>query len=444
MKRRSFINRSAAGITGAAIASSSIASLLVSCTGNNKELTVALIGCSGGGYSFVVKALKDMPTIKIKNVFDFDREKATESTRSINNALAYLPEQVSDMDSIFSDKEIDAVFIFMPEHWRALATIRACQAGKDVYIDSLPSHSVWEGQQMVRAASKHKRVIQCGFSLRSDPSVIAAKDYINQGELGQLVHVKIFSLNDVKQSSLVKGSEIPDSLDWDNWLGPVPYQPFSLDAYDFAHGNSSLSYGRMSMAGKALDLARMLVGDPGSPYSVYGYSNMPAWISNDGVPERQVVTYDFETFSMACEAGSTYGYMKSSPVVIGDKTLALDWLLQPNRVEIYGTKGLMYLDLQGGWQVFGNENPTWGMRVENRVAHIHNFFDCIRNRDLPNSNIELGSLSSAMVHMGNISCQAGNKQLLFDSDSGVFTNNNEANDLLRTTYREGYEMPEKI
>jgi predicted dehydrogenase len=99
------------------------------------------------------------------------------------------------MVSVFQDKETDGVFIFLPEHWRAEATIQACQAGKDVYVDALPAHSLQEGKRMVETARKTRRIIQCGYLLRSSPAVMSAQSYIEEGNMGQVVYIKVFSLN---------------------------------------------------------------------------------------------------------------------------------------------------------------------------------------------------------------------------------------------------------
>ena len=108
---------------------------------------------------------------------------------------------------------------------------------------------------------------------------------------------------------------------------------------------------------------------------------------------------------------------------------------------------LMYIDgNRGGWQVFGNNGKTLAREkgTGSQKYHLQNFIDCIRNRDLPNRNIEQGHLSATIAHMGNISYRTGNKQLLFDSKKERFTNNEQANSLLKTEYREGYIVPDKI
>jgi len=97
---------------------------------------------------------------------------------------------------VYDDKEVDGVFIETPEHWHALAAIRACQAGKDVYVEKTISHSISEGQQMIKAAMKYERIIQCGTQNRSADYALTARDYIKSGELGDIVAVHVRELLD--------------------------------------------------------------------------------------------------------------------------------------------------------------------------------------------------------------------------------------------------------
>jgi hypothetical protein len=167
---------------------------------------------------------------------------------------------------------------------------------------------------------------------------------------------------------------------------------------------------------------------------------------------------------MNCEIGSGYNYMKKTPVSFKGDENPQQWLLRSDRVEIYGTKGLMYLDSkEGSLQVFGFGGEKAGqifsdntMRTGQKellnikgetshpVLHIGDFIGCIRSRKLPSGNILQGHLSATMVHMGNIACRTGNRQLFFDAENEVFIGNEEANHLLRNEYRAGYEIPVKL
>jgi len=142
---------------------------------------------------------------------------------SIRRAAA-LP--AGDMREVFDDKDVDGVVIATPEHWHALATVWACQAGKDVYVEKNISASIWEGRKMVEAARKYKRIVQAGTQTRSAPYMFAARDYIKEGGLGEVLYAKVFGMysfvyGGYPRKATPDGDPPPD-LDWDRWLGPAP------------------------------------------------------------------------------------------------------------------------------------------------------------------------------------------------------------------------------
>ena len=116
-----------------------------------------------------------------------------------------------------------------PNTGTALATIWACQAGKDVYVEKCISHNIPEGQQMIRAAMKYNRIVQCGTQNRSADYALTARDYLRSGELGKIVSVHIRGLLDGPVPFKPEESQPPDTIDWDMWLGPAPYNPYSVD-----------------------------------------------------------------------------------------------------------------------------------------------------------------------------------------------------------------------
>ncbi len=409
------------------------------------------MGCRDAKAGMISQALKGMQDISIKSVFDFDRTQCTEAARLIRQSPDQLPEEASDMESILKDREIDAIFIFLPEHWRALAAVRACEAGKDVYIGAgLPAHTVWEGTQVLRAARKYKRLIQCGFTLRSSESVSAAKEYITSGQLGKVVQINVLSLDKNMPENSGTDQAKPEGLDWDGWIGPAPYETYNRGLYQREVVNSGEGFwnfnsGRMAKASYGFDLARMVMGDPPDPVSVCSYASNPSQGVKGELPERQCVIFDFGDFVMNCETGQTYKYMKEGPVSMENGIAP--WILLANRIEVYGQKGLMYMDTEtGGWQVLNNEGKVvqQGMGDFPEEKHIRNFTGWIRSRDLTAGNIEQGLCSGNLAHLANIAYLAGNKQILFDAGKGEITNDREANSMLKTNYRSEYRMPEKL
>jgi len=151
---------------------------------------------------------------------------------------------------------------------------------------------------------------------------------------------------------------------------------------------------------------------------------------------------------MTCESGNVTGYMSKTPNDIRmDPSRFPEWRTNADRIEIYGTDGVMFLGRQGGgWQVFGPKEQIVAQQggIHSDREHQINFIESIRSRKQPNSTIEQGHRSATLAHMANIAHRTGNKQLLFDGENEKFIDNDEANKLLNDNYRENFMVPEKI
>jgi predicted dehydrogenase len=247
---------------------------------------------------------------------------------------------------------------------------------------------------------------------------------------------------------------VPKGLNWDAWQGPaksVPYNPNRhsmtsrggwLDFWDY--GGGALS----DDASHVMDLARLVLGDPGHPKSVYCKGGNLAFNSQKETPEFLSITYDFEKFALTCDSGNATNYMKKEPNNIRmDPKLFPDWRTNSTRTEIYGTEGLMYLGRHGGgWQVKGEDSvliaEDGGIFPD--VDHQKNFIDAIRLNKKANGDVTQSHLSATLVHLADIAYRAGNKQLYFDSKTERFTNSDEANRFLKGKYRAPYVIPDNV
>jgi hypothetical protein len=194
-------------------------------------------------------------------------------------------------------------------------------------------------------------------------------------------------------------------------------------------------------------LARTVLGDPPPPRSALCIGGNYAYHSKRDVPEMQTVTYDFGEFAMTCESGTVTNFMRKSN---GEERYGKKWPHWPTnneRIEIYGTKQLMYLRRHGvGRQVIETDGKPIaedkGVHPDN--WHQPNFIDCIRSRKQPNGDIEQCHHSATLVHLANVSYRVGNKQLAFDAQAERFANHDDANGLLKPAYREHYRVPEQV
>lgn len=416
----------------------------------NDTIIAALIGAGSWGTHVTLQAMETDKNVKFKYVCDVDDTRGGRAIAELEKLQGFKPIRVRDMRKVFDDKEVDAVFIETPQHWHALATIWACQAGKDVYVEKCISHNIYEGQKMIEAAMKYERIIQSGTQNRSAEEAFTARDYIQSGELGDLVAVHIKEIVNGPVPFVEKEeTKTPDTIDWDMWLGPAPKVPYSLSRnkswgyyWDYA-GGYSLGNGIIHQ----VDMARLVLGNPELPNSVYCTGGRYFFDDNRDVPDYQMATLDFGNYVVTLEAGECTPYMeKTSPEIRFGQELP-EWSQNATDILILGTEKMMHLGVMGGgWQVFDKK----GKIVKQQSGyyplkpHLQNYFDCIRTRKQPNGDIVQGHKSASLVHLANISYRTGRKQLIFSPEYETILNSEEAREMISREYRKGFEVPEQV
>ena len=453
--RRDFVGKSTRGAALLAAGASVLATPISAKTRSaNEKVVLALIGAGGRGRMVTANLLK-CPDVQIKTVCDVEDARGQKAVGDFEKIQGSAPTFVKDMQKVLDDKDIDGVVVATPEHWHALATVWACQAGKDVYVEKNISSSIAEGRKMVDAARKYKRIVQAGTQTRSAPYMFAARDYVQGGGLGDVLYVKVFGMYSFVYGGYprkpVPDSDPPAGLDWDSWLGPAPKQPYNPHLHRQWYGYWRFSGGNASDAIHTLDAARMVLGDPPHPKSVQcvgGRWKFDEAEDNGVMPDVMIVTYEFDRMAMSFDCtGFTEKYMFKTPMSIRESDQFPRWSQNTSRIEIYGTKRMMYLGrVGGGFQVLEAD----GKVVEQQYGrfpdepHAANFVDCIRSREQPNADVEQGHKAATLEHLAILSYRLGNQKLVFDGESETFVDNDEANKRLLPTYRENYSMPEEV
>lgn len=444
--RRGFLTRTARG--GAAVAALAAAGALAPARaqGANERVVLGLIGAGGRG-SQLIKGMTALENVETKYICDIDAGRGAVA-KELEAIQGYAPTRVSDMQAVFDDKDVDAVVVATPEHWHALATVRACQAGKDVYVEKNISTTIWEGRKMLEAARKYERIVQCGTQNRSAPYAFSAREYIKNGGLGKVVRVKVFNMLPGGPWSPQPDSAPPEGLDWDAWLGPAPAVPYNPGRHRDCYSWWDYSGGVLAGDGShQLDLARMVLGDPPQPKSCYGAGGRIAYPDNRETPDMQAITYDYGDMAMTIDNATFANYMSKSDDSVRNGDKFPDWHQNSERIEIYGTKRMMYLGRHGcGWQVFegGGKVVDYAYGRHPDRWHQPDFIASIRSRKLPNADIEQGFLSACLVHMGNLATRLGGKHLLVDANNDRFLNCDKANALLKPAFREQYRIPDEV
>jgi predicted dehydrogenase len=366
------------------------------------------------------------------------------------------PKQFHDYRKLLELKDVDAVVINTPDHWHALQTIHACQAGKDVYVEKPLSLCVAEGRKMVEAARKHKRVVQVGIQRRSAPMIREAAELIRGGGIGKVTVVRAFHV----QNEWPKGignppNEAPPAgFDWEAWLGPAPKVPYNKNRtfyrfrwfYDYSGGqltNFGVHY---------MDNIMWALGQD-APLAVTAMGGKFAVEDNREIPDTLEVLWTFPGGTLV-----TFSQYNAT---------AAPASMRNCEIEFRGTKGTLYI-LGNGYEVVPdsvtlNEFPArspvdrtiergWRAGAKpmsepkkvagniDTAAHARNFLDCVRSRQQCNCDVETGHRSTSATLIGNVAHKT-RSYLEWAGKTERFTNNQAANKYLSYQYRAPYKLP---
>ncbi len=385
--------------------------------GANDRLVGALIGCGGMGRgnmnNFIGKGGR------IAAVCDVDsRHMAQAASEAASKQNGQVPEQIKDFRQVMERKDIDVVIIATPDHWHALPFIAACEAGKDIFCEKPISHNIVEGKAMVAAARKFNRICQVNTWQRSNKDFVDAIHFIRSGKLGKVAAVKAWKTD---WFSMGKNAPIapPSELDWDFYLGPAEKTPYTGKNghfnwrwyYNTASGNTGdwgvhmIDIGLLAMS-KDTDLVM--------PQSVSGmggkFSSGPE--DDRTTPDNLIATFQFPDFVLHWQTGRRgleYGYGRQAPAGDGGPQRASQDILD-NGTAFIAQDGSSLVVWRGGWTVRdpqGNERPKEFHTDFPHHDHMRDFFECVKERRQPRSNIYSMYQTTTVCHLANVSYLAG-------------------------------------
>lgn len=367
------------------------------------------------------------------------------------------PKQFKDYRRLLDINDLDAVVICTPDHWHALQTIHACQAGKDVYVEKPLSLCVAEGRRMVEVARRHNRVTQVGLMRRSSPSTKEAVDLIRSGGLGKVTSIRSFHIENEWPKGIGNPADAnpPAGLDWDAWLGPAPRVPYNRNRafyrfrwfYDYSGGQVT-NYGA-----HFLDFTHWALGHD-APLGVTAMGGKLAVEDNREIPDTLEVLWTYPGGTLV-----TFSQFNANGAPAD---------LRHSNVEVRGTKGTLYLTWDA-YEVVPEEithdefpalsplhrasDSTYAKDRKAEIArrkaegkdstglHARNFLDCIRSRAKCNCDIATGHRSTSATLIANIAHRT-RSYLEWDAGEERFTNHESANTFLSVEYRSPYRLPD--
>ncbi|MBN3519075.1 Gfo/Idh/MocA family oxidoreductase [Algoriphagus lutimaris] len=454
-QRREFIKKSVLGTAGIAMAGMSMsAKSYASILGANDRINMAVIGIRGQGSNHINQwcALKDNRNVRLKTLCDVDEQYFSEKSKIVIEKTGVTPLTEWDMRAVFDDPEIDGVSFAVPNHWHALGTIWACQAGKHVYVEKPASHNVFEGRKMVEAARKYDRRVQVGFQNRSIANVMEAMEFLHAGGIGEVYMARGLCYKPRNSFGRVADSNPPASLHYDQWLGPAPYQPYNEKKVHYNwHWHWATGNGDTGNQGPhQFDVARWGLNANEHPVSVYSSGDIYGVTKEECSQE----TPNTQTSIFKYADGKTLEFETRGRYTNGEASLGI----KIGNV-FYGTDG--YLEVNGSsWRAFKqDEKEPFAMSKKSQEAgpsnqvlaapggaeHYANFLDAIRSgsNETLHCDIEEGFISSTLPLIANVSYLTG-RQLHFDGKTEKFIKDKEADKLLTRDYRKGFVVPNQV
>ena len=427
--RRKFLQKATTGSL-AVLAMPTI--IPASAFGANDRIRVAVIGINGRGKDHI-SGFKKLANVEVATLCDVDKNVLQNGAKEFEKKYNRKVKTEQDLRRVYDDKNIDVVSIATPNHWHALATIWACQAGKDVYVEKPGSHNLYEGRKMVEAAHKYERIVQHGVQLRSSVAIREAIQHLRNGLIGNVYLSRGVVFKWRPDIGNQGESAIPAGLNWDLWQGPAEAKPYSKN-YVHYNWHWFWNYGNGDIGNQGIHETDLCMWglDVGLPEVISSTGGKFLWQDCKETPE--VLT-------------STYNYPKQGKMIQFE---VRPWMTnKEDGVEIgnffYGDKGYMVVNGYSEYKTYLGKERTPGPAGKAGGDHYKNFVDAVRARDksLLNGPVETAHLASGLAHLGNISYRLG-RTLNFDPAREQFTNDDQANLMLGRPYRAPYVVPEIV
>jgi predicted dehydrogenase len=416
---------------------------------DRKPLRVGMIGCGWYGKVDLFRLLQVAP-VEVVSLCEVDRVAMANCAELVSQRQASKkkPRLFADYREMIRQKDLDLLLIETPDHWHTLQMIEAAKAGIDMYLQKPISLDVVEGQAMLAAARKHKLVVQVGMQRRSTPHIIEARDIVKQGKLGTIGHVEIFSYGQA-QAVNPQPVPVPETLDWESWVGPAPMLPYSPEIKDgwrnfMEYGNGTIGDLGIHM----FDMIRWFM-DLGWPKRISSFGGIHVLkYSKSNIADDQTAMFEYDDLSIVWQ----HRRFGSQP----DPNY--DWA-----AILYGDRGTLKVGLKAfdfnpagkGAQPIHKDvtleteqypqdktETRLGLTVAPAIRyHLKDMLSNLATRGRPVADIEEGYISTTSCILANVSMRLG-RTLQWDAQKGVVVGDEEANRLLRRPYRRPWVHPE--
>lgn len=435
MKRRNFLKT-------AAITSAALGAPAVHAAQKGKRYRTALIGSGWWGMNILKEAMA-AGNVKVVALCDVDQDKLEIAAEEVEDLTGDAPKIYTDFRELLDKEEVEIAIVATPDHWHALNTIAAIEAGAHIFVEKPTGHTIGESRAMLNAARATNRVVQVGLHRRIGPHYVSGMEFLKSGKVGDIGMVRAFVHSRGGAEKPTANSTPPEQLDWDMYCGPAPLRPFNRKIHPggFRH---------------FMDFANGTLGDWGVhwldqilwwtdekyPKSVYSTGGRP--VKGDAVlnekeqttdtPDSQIATYEFESFTAMWEhrrfAGSRVG--KSS---VG--------------CYFHGTNGTFHMGWRDGWTFYPADQKKAIVHedAQHKEPDGHSidllwadFITAIEKGSRPKCDVEVGHAATNLSLLGMLSYKLG-RSIEWDGEKEIIVGDEAANKLLTRPYRGEWQYP---
>jgi predicted dehydrogenase len=394
------------------------------CFGANERVSVGLVGVKNQG-SGNLKRFQSAGC-DIAALCDVDSAVRAAARKLVQQGQ---PAEMGDYRRLLERKDIDAVVVTTPDHWHALITIHACQAGKDVYCEKPLSLTIADGQRMVQAARDNSRVVQTGSQQRSSQEFHQACTLVRNGAIGRITRVLAGINTPNHPGPLGPDADPPAELDYDMWLGPAPLRPYNEKRvhYNFRFW-WDYSGGQMTNWGAHhIDIAQWGLGmDESGPVACEGTATFH--------PQK------FHEVTETCRI--THTYANGVQLIVGQGQPDI-----PGGTTFIGTEGTIFVNrgkITGDpAEVLQKDLASFPVQLERSTDHVGNFLECLKSRARPICDVGIGHRSATICHLGNIVCRLG-RSIEWDPKAEKIIGDDEAQAMTDKAYREPWSQRQRF
>lgn len=422
MKRRTFVFSTAALAASQRILTGS----------PNDTIRIAVLGVRGRGRNHIA-GFQRLPNVEVVALCDPDGKILEERAADFEKQYGKKVRIEKDLRKIYEDKTIDAVSIATPNHWHALATIWACQAGKDVYVEKPGTHNVWEGRKMIEAAKKYNRIVQHGVQLRSSEAIQEAVQKLKEGAIGKVYMARAVIYRWRPSIGHFPNEPVPPYLDYNLWVGPARMLPFSRRYVHYNwHWTWEFGNGEIGNQGvHELDMCQWGL-DVKLPRFVTASGGKFLWDDDKETPEILTASLEYPDEGKRIEISVRHWCTNDEQgVTVGNI--------------FYGSEGILVVNGYDTYQIYYGREGDKGPGRKAGGDHFANFIEAVRTRktSVQNGPVETAHYSSALAHLANIAFRLG-RRLQFDPETEQFVGDEEANKMLKREYRAPFVIPEQV